>query len=343
MSEVARSTALGRIGITIAVGSAGGLAFWLLHLPAPWLSGGLVGVVVLLALRVRAVLPDSLRDLGMLLAGAVTGSAITPEMVQSVARYPASMIILAITTVGIVIIGRFVLMRFFAWDHQSAMLGAMPGALSAVIATVAETGGDMMRVMAVQSFRMFILLAVLPSTVMMAVREVSVPEVTVLPAAGFAVMMVFALGVALLFQRLRIMAPFLLGGMAAAGVLHVTGQISGTPPPVIANLAMLLVGIYAGSRMSGLDLATVRALVLPGLALFLVTTLIAAIGGLAVSWLVGLPIAETLVAFAPGGLEAMVMLGLAMGLDPLYVTSHHVARFVMIAGALPLISRIVNR
>ena len=109
------------------------------------------------------------------------------------------------------------------------------------------------------------------------------------------------------------------------------------------GLAMLLVGIYAGSRMSGLDLATVRSLVLPGLALFLVTTAIAVIGGLAVSWLVGLPIAETLVAFAPGGLEAMVMLGLAMGLDPLYVTAHHVARFVMIAAALPLISRISNR
>jgi membrane AbrB-like protein len=343
LRRITRSTVIGRIGITLGAGIAGGLVFWLLHLPAPWLSGGLVGVVGLLALRVRPVLPDSLRDLGMLMAGAVTGSAITPEMVQTVARYPVSMAILAITTIAIVVIGRFVLVRFFAWDRQSAMFAAMPGALSAVIATVAEAGGDMMRVMAVQSFRMFILLAVLPSTVMMAVREVAPPAVAVLPATGFAAMLLLALIIALVFERLRVMAPFLLGGMVAAGVLHVTGLLSGASPPIVANLAMLLVGIYAGSRMSGLDLVTVRSLVLPGLALFLVTTLIAAIGGLAVSWLVGLPIAETLVAFAPGGLEAMVMLGLAMGLDPLYVTSHHVARFVMIATALPLISKALNR
>ena len=334
---------ISRMGLTLATGAAGGLVFWLLHLPAPWLSGGLVGVVVLLALRVRPVLPGPLRDLGMLMAGAVTGSAITPEMLQTVARYPVSILILAITTIVIVVVGRFVLVRFFGWDHQSATFAAMPGALSSVIATVAEAGGDMMRVMAVQSFRMFILLAVLPSTVMLAVREAVLPAVVVLPATGFALMMVFALLIALAFQWLGVMAPFLLGGMAAAGILHVTSLISGTPPSVVANLAMLLVGIYAGSRMSGLDLATVRSLVLPGLALFLVTTAIAVIGGLAVSWLVGLPIAETLVAFAPGGLEAMVMLGLAMGLDPLYVTAHHVARFVMIAAALPLISRISNR
>lgn len=319
------------------------MIFWVLHLPAPWLSGGLVGVVALLVAGFKPAMPDPLRDLGMLLAGAVTGSAITPEMVQAVARYPASLLILAITTALIVVAGRLVLVRGFGWNHQTAMFAAMPGALSAVIAAVAEVRGDMMRVIAVQSFRMFVLVALLPSTVLMAVTEVAPRPTLVLSASGFAVMMIAALGVALAFLRLNIMAPFLLGGMAAAGLLHVTSLISGPPPVVVANLAMLLVGIYAGSRFSGLDAETVRSLFLPGIALFAVTTGVAALGGLAACWLIGIPIAEALVAYAPGGLEAMVMLGIAMGLDPLYVTSHHVARFVMIAAALPLISRLWTR
>ncbi len=332
-----------RVVLTLAAGFLGGLAFWLLHLPAPWLSGGLIGVVALLALGTRPEMPVPLCDLGMLLAGAVTGSAITPEMLQALARYPVSLAILAVTTLAIVLTGRAVLHRAFGWDRQSAAFAAVPGALSAVIAMVAELGGDMMRVVAVQSFRMFVLVALLPSTVLLAVKEVALPAVPPLPASGFAIMMLAALAVALLFQRAKIMAPFLLGGMAAAGLLHVTGAISGAPPEVISSLAMLLVGVFAGSRFAGLDLATVRALALPGLSLLVVTTTVAAIGGLTAAWLAGVPIAEALVAYAPGGLEAMVMLGLAMGLDPLYVSSHHVARFVMIAAALPLMSRWLTR
>ncbi len=49
--------------------------------------------------------------------------------------------------------------------------------------------------------------------------------------------------------------------------------------------------------------------------------------------------AEAIVAFAPGGLEAMVVLGMAMGLDPLYLASHHVGRFVVIAAVTPFLLR----
>jgi uncharacterized membrane protein AbrB (regulator of aidB expression) len=43
------------------------------------------------------------------------------------------------------------------------------------------------------------------------------------------------------------------------------------------------------------------------------------------------------VAFAPGGLEAMMVLALILGLDPLYVGIHHLARFLGIGLALPLV------
>ena len=33
-------------------------------------------------------------------------------------------------------------------------------------------------------------------------------------------------------------------------------------------------------------------------------------------------------AFAPGGVEAMIMMGAAMGLDTLYISTHHVIRSV---------------
>lgn len=334
--------AAGRVAFTLAIGIAGSLVFYFLGLPAPWISGALVGVVIGMTAGFRPVVPDPLRDFGMLLAGAVTGSAITPDMIRAAARYPWSLVILALTTAGIVFAGRAVLIRMFGWESRSALFAAMPGALSAVIAAVGEIGGDMMRVMAVQSFRMFVLVALLPSTVMVAATEFIVPAAAPLSASGFALTMAAAFATALLFNRLSMMAPFLLGGMAGAGLLHATGVVHGAPPAMIAALAMLLVGVYAGARLAGLDLMTLRRLFLPGLVLFLVTGLIAFLGGMLAARVAGVSYAEAMVAFAPGGLEAMVMLGLAMGLDPLFVSSHHVARFVMIAAALPLIAKMVR-
>jgi uncharacterized membrane protein AbrB (regulator of aidB expression) len=48
-----------------------------------------------------------------------------------------------------------------------------------------------------------------------------------------------------------------------------------------------------------------------------------------------LPFAQTLLAFSPGGLEAMTLLAFALGIDPLYVGAHHLARFLLISLTLP--------
>ncbi len=328
-----------RFMLTIGAGAVGGYLFYALRLPAPWLSGALVGAVLLLVTGVKPVMPDAIRDLGMLFAGALTGSAITPEMLRALERYPVSLFLLAVTTLAIVFAGRFALVRIFRWDQTSALFASVPGALSAVIAAVSETSSDMLRVVAVQSFRMFVLVAVLPSATLLAVREINTTIPEVIDAGPFAVMMVASILIAWLFQSLNVMAPFLLGGMAAAGLLHVTGLVTGSPPAEIISMAMVIVGVYAGSRFSGLDFQTVKSLFLPGLLLLLVTVTVAGIGAALTSYLANVPLPEALVAFAPGGLEAMIVLGLAMGLDPLYVSSHHVARFVMIAAALPFLVR----
>lgn len=331
--------ALRRLLPTLAGGLLGGFLFWLFHLPAPWLSGAMVGMVGVIRFGIKPYLPPFLRDVGMLFAGIVTGSAITPEMIGIIARYPVSLVGLALTTWVIVHAGRLTLVRGFGWDRETAFFASVPGALSAVIATAATREVDMLRVAAIQAFRLFVLIAVLPSVVILSTSHAIVTPPPLMSAPTFAGVAGLSVVVALLFERLGVMAPFLIGGMIATGGLHIAGVAVGTTPDVVAGLAMLLVGVFAGSRFSALDGAALRALALPGIAVFLITSAIAALGALIVSAAIGLPLGMVLVAYAPGGLEAMVLLGLALGLDPLYVTAHHVGRFVMITAALPALAR----
>jgi uncharacterized membrane protein AbrB (regulator of aidB expression) len=59
----------------------------------------------------------------------------------------------------------------------------------------------------------------------------------------------------------------------------------------------------------------------------LALSLSAAFTALGVFWL-GLPVGQIWLAYAPGGVEAMAIMALALNLDPAFVGAHHVVRIL---------------
>jgi len=55
------------------------------------------------------------------------------------------------------------------------------------------------------------------------------------------------------------------------------------------------------------------------------------------------PFANIAVAFSPGAQDTMMVLALALHLDPVYVAAHHVARFVVTALSIALAARWIVR
>jgi uncharacterized membrane protein AbrB (regulator of aidB expression) len=45
-----------------------------------------------------------------------------------------------------------------------------------------------------------------------------------------------------------------------------------------------------------------------------------------------------IVAYAPGAVDAMMILALALALDPVFVGAHHLARVFMVSLALPILA-----
>jgi uncharacterized membrane protein AbrB (regulator of aidB expression) len=71
---------------------------------------------------------------------------------------------------------------------------------------------------------------------------------------------------------------------------------------------------------------------------FAVSMAVAVLFAWPASRIANVPLLSAIIAFAPGGLEAMAMLAFALGLDPLYVAAHHLIRFFGIAFALPFVA-----
>jgi uncharacterized protein len=55
------------------------------------------------------------------------------------------------------------------------------------------------------------------------------------------------------------------------------------------------------------------------------------------------PIANVVIAFAPGAQDTMMVLALALHLDPVYVGAHHLARFLVVTFSIAVGARCLAR
>jgi uncharacterized protein len=330
--------------LLIGIAGLGGAVFALLGIPAAWLSGAMIAVLAastLVAAKTRARLAPMRPqwfDVTMLLSGTLIGAAATPEAVAATARYPGSIALLVIALFAIMAATSFYLRRFAGWAEPEATLASAPGALSAVLAIAVERNADIPRIAIVQVFRLFILVAALPGVLVASGLGAGGPAIgpsVIADPLNMAVMLGAGLGLGLVLQRLGMTAPLIVGATLASAVLHGLGLVHGTLPGPVAIFAFVLLGAMVAGRIATIDAHAFRRVLPAALGAFIVSMAVAALFAWPAALLAGVPYATALVAFAPGGLEAMAMLAFALGLDPLYVGAHHLVRFVAIGLILP--------
>jgi membrane AbrB-like protein len=326
----------------ILVAGMGGILFQWLGVPAAWLSGSVVATVVWGALGWSRPLPKGAVDTAMLVSGATMGASVTPEAVAAMTRYPLSLMALVLGVFAISASSALWLTRVSGWRRDDALLASVPGALSTVLAVAADRKADVASIAIVQSFRLFVLIALLPGTVVLlggggAGAMLLGEGRPVASPVGLAVVLAGGVAAGLVFQKVGLAAPILLGATVVSTGLHITGATVGGVPPIIATAGLVLIGIFIAERFRNLNRDSLRKAIPAALGSFTVGMGVAALFSGVAAWLAQVTYANALVAFAPGGLEAMMVLALILGLDPLYVGIHHLARFLGIGLVIPFL------
>jgi membrane AbrB-like protein len=326
----------------LSVATFGGYLFYLIGLPAPWLSGAMLFSGVMVGTGHGHALARPLRDLAMMSSGITLGASVTVETLHAFARVPASLVILAITSVCAMAATGLVLQMVFQWPRRDAMLAAAPGALSSVLAIAIEEKADIARIAIIQLFRLVMLVAVLPPLIMSAELHGLPPAYNLawMDLEPLMLTLIIGLAGAAFATRIKLSAPLILGPMLTIGALRGLGYLPGLYPPPLSSFGFLLIGTFIGGRFEGVkrkDLVRVAPAAFLG---FTVATCVAAIGAALDTVLTGMPLAESIIAFAPGGLEAMTALAFALHVDPVLVGVHHLARFLMVGIGLPLVMRL---
>jgi len=326
------------LALVLAAALAGGAVLAALGAPAGWLSGAMIGVAALAAGGRAAPLPNVLRQLAIVAAGVGMGSGMTPAALHTLARYPASLALMAVALVAMTGASYCVLARTKGFSRATALYSAVPGALSYVFIVAAPAGADMPRLAVIQIFRIFVLMALVPLVARVGIGTAVVHYATdpVAWTAGL-VAVAWLLGAAL--EARGVSSGMLYSAIVVSGLAHGLGLAPGRIAIPLQIAAQVLVGGWIGTRFIGFDWGLLHRTLIAAATSFLAAFAAAASFAWLAAWLVNVPFAEALIAFAPGGLEAMTLMAFALGLDPLFVGSHHLARFFIISLALPLVAR----
>ncbi|MFO1090482.1 MAG: AbrB family transcriptional regulator [Hyphomicrobiales bacterium] len=332
------------LGLITAAAFAGGYAFSLLGIPAPWLAGSMVATVAIVLLGRTADVPRIVRDAVFLVLGLQTGAAINWNIFGELGQWPASLVVLFVTVIAVSWSGMAFFRRFHGWDAPSAFYGSIPGALSLILALAEESGAHMARVTIVQSIRLICLVAALPILItFLAPGNLVVPhQIAVGSVADTALAFVVGAAVGYLFEYLKVPAGLLLGPAIANAALHLSGTATGALPAWLLVPSYVLLGVMIGVRFNVTSRAEVNDAAVAAMTSFPLALAVAFAGAVAAHLAAGVPLTAALVAFAPGGLDAMIVLAFALGLDPAYVGAHQLARYLGISFGVPVVAGLLG-
>ena len=327
----------------LMIGAAGGWLCWLAGIPAPWLAGSMAAAVVAVFAGVRIGLPEWLKSLAFIFLGIQTGTTVTWDTVGRAAQWPLSIGFLGLTVVAVTWAGTHFYTRYRNWDSATALFASLPGALSLVMLLASETKADMRRVTISQCIRLFFLVAALPLVITALSPQSAVHGVQATIGGFWQVIatVVISSGAGLALERLRVPAGLILGPVLVAATLELTGLIHGAAPAGVLIPANIVLGVLIASRFMGFSFAEFRRALGEGFSGFLIALGVATVGAAITSSVAGLPFAITLLAFSPGGLDAMTIMAFALGLDPAYVGAHQIARYVGMALLMPVVTGFV--
>ena len=329
---------------TMVFACVGGTAFGLAGIPGGWLSGAILSVAAA-ALAGRPMhVPLRLNRVIFVLIGTSLGAVVTPETLRGVITYPLSIVILLVAMGVVSWVCAEYLRRVHQWDRVSASLGAAPGALSQCIAVATELGADLRGIAIVQTLRVIIIAVGLPAG--LAALGLVTPssrgvggEFDFAKLDELAILLVVCSAAAWLAYRVRFPGGILFGAMLASAILHGSGLIQAATPWWAANAAMVALGGITGSRFAGVQFSLLLRYLGAGLGSFAVSLVLSGAFAAALVAALKVNVADAMIAFAPGSVDAMMLVALALHTDPIFVGAHHMTRIFFVSLTMPLLAQ----
>ncbi len=334
--------------VALAIGLAGGWVFYQLTMPLPWMIGAMVFTLAAALSGVKLVQPRRLRLVMMATLGVMLGSAFSPETLDKASAWPVTLLALMLFALLSTITATLMLIRFGGYDRVTAYFSAAPGGLNEMLFIGSSLGGDERIISLFHSTR--ILLTVLVIPMWYRLFEDYVPGRIVIGDITLEYGMMD--GALLLFcaaagfwgaAKLKIPAGALIGPMVLSSAVHLGGLTTLGPPSLLIVASQVVLGTAVGCRFVGYSVRRIVDVLFPACLITLSTLVLAFAFAASLAALTDFPFQALLLIFSPGGLVEMALISLALNVDVAFVSTHHLARVMLIILLAPLLFRLLDR
>ncbi|MFQ5784243.1 MAG: AbrB family transcriptional regulator [Alphaproteobacteria bacterium] len=339
------------VALTLAVGAVGGALFAWARLPLAWMMGAmcLTTVCALGGAKVRVHPP--LRALMIAVLGVMLGSAFRPAMFARLGEWGVSLSALFVFVAASAGLATIYFRRVGRYDRTTAYFSAIPGGLSAMILLGGAMGGDDRTIALTHASRILLVVLTIPFWFRLVegyapppggIGPAFAPFATI-PAGDLALLVLCGVVGFFAARAIRLPLAALTGPMALSAAAHLMELTASKPPSELIVIAQIVVGSAIGCRFAGVPLRRVlHAIAVATGSTVLMLGLCVGLS-LAINGATGLPIEALVLAYSPGGLAEMSLIALALGIDPAFVSSHHVVRIFLVVILAPLAFRAVGR
>ncbi len=292
--------------------------------------------------------PRWMQLLARVILGLSIGVSVTEETIQAIARsfLPVVIMIVAVTLLGL--IAAWAISRYTSMRLPTALCGAAPGALPAMVALSEDLGGEAPVVATMHLIRLVSILLIVPTLASVAfaapAAEVAAPVTagpsTAMPFAPIVTILILvALGtIAGQFGRMvkmpagDLLAPMLLAAVINPAWLHIQ-----TFPPELRLYSNWIIGLGVGASITLGVLRQFKPFALAGTLM----TAFLIINGLALGWLLSMlteiDLLTAILGCSPGGATALIILSAELGADAQLVAAMHVTRMIILMVLLPVL------
>jgi membrane AbrB-like protein len=323
---------------TFLIAAAGGLLFYLLNIPLPWMLGPLTAAIIYNTVSGGyARWPVQLRNLGLIVIGYSMGRTVTPETAGKIlANLPAMFGVTLLTVIFCMGIG-YITHRKTGISLASGMIGNIPGGLAQMVLLTEEIkDADMTVVTFLQMTRVLAVVFSVPFIAADGIGPMPGGAPFPLVAAGphnltAAILAVSAAPFgAWLASLLKLPIPCLLGPIFATAAAVLIGGPVPPVPPLLMDAALIFFGTYFGiiiNLESMKKLGKVFPYAVGGAAALLAFTYLLSLG---LTLLTPAALLTTFLSTAPGGLSEVGVVALALHADVAFIMAFQLFRLFSI-------------
>lgn len=330
---------------TLLIAAVGAAVFVWIKFPAALICGSMLAVAIAALAGRATVVPGPLARIIFIVVGMSLGAVVTPQTLHGVVDWPISIVLISISALCMTYATMTYLRVVHRWSPESALYGGTPGGMAQVIALAQHSGADMRAVVIVQTVRVIFLAVGLPGG--LALFGLAASPTASLGAAVFTasatdimILVAFSTLTAFALRWINFPASMVFGAMLGSGILHGTGYMQASLPAWIVSPAIVGLGATVGARFANTPARMLFAYLGAALGSFAVAVAIATSFAVLVASLTETPVADLVIAFAPGAQDTMMVLALSLNIDPVFVGAHQLARFLVVSLSLPVFAHL---